>query len=97
MTPDKLYKSNALAMQIDIMKRELRQLRAIVLDNHAELNINVFYSDTGNREHTNYLAFSQLQYFPFNIRTETRLLIKDAIAEYETQLNELLLEFSSIN
>lgn len=97
MTPEVLYKSNALSMQIDIMKRELKELRAIVTDSNAELNINVFYSDTGSHQHTNYLAFSQLQYFPFNIRTETRLLIKDAIAEYETQLNELLIKFSSIN
>jgi hypothetical protein len=96
MQQETLYNANKLAMQIDIMKRELKQLREILLDANAELNINVFYSNSGAREHTNYLAFSQLQFFPFNIRTETRLLIKDAIAEYEIQLNELLLEFSNI-
>lgn len=86
MTAETVAEFQDLIKKIESVKKE-RAFMAEVYDGLRQVSMTFYYKDkTGANNVVNTLAFSST--FPFDIMTETKILLRDAIEHYDEILSE---------
>ena len=87
MTVETIAELQELIKKIDSVKNE-RAYLAEVYNGLREVSMTFYYIDkTGNKNFVNTFAFSPT--FPFDIMTETKIMLRDAVEHYDQILSEL--------
>jgi hypothetical protein len=87
MTVETIAELQTLLKKLEEVKTE-RAYLAEVYNGLREVSMTFYYKDkTGNNNFVNTFAFSKT--FPFDIATETKIMLRDAIEHYDEILSEL--------
>lgn len=87
MTQQTIAEVQNLVIKLDEAKSE-RAYLAEVFNGLREVSMTFYYKDKhGQNNVVNTFAFSKL--FPFDIMTETKILLRDAIEHYDEIISEL--------
>lgn len=87
MTQQTIKEVQSLVIKLDEAKSE-RAYLAEVYNGLREVSMTFYYKDkSGSNNVVNTFAFSKL--FPFDIATETKIMLRDAIEHYDEIISEL--------
>jgi hypothetical protein len=94
MTIETIAELQTLLKKLEEVKTE-RAYLAEVYNGLREVSMTFYYKDkTGNNNYVNTFAFSKT--FPFDIMTETKIMLRDAIEHYDEIISEIQTKITNL-